>query len=72
MNPSHARLQNPARRLRLHEGRNEATRRPTPANYPRGYIEQLARTFIDPTSADPVPGRRPKALCAIPAARLGG
>jgi hypothetical protein len=46
MTPSHSRTQNRARGLRLHEHRPAEPRRAgEPSDYPRGYIEQLARTF---------------------------
>jgi hypothetical protein len=54
------RLHNPARRLRLNQAETEPGQR-APADYPLGYIEQLARKFSDgeKTSAGPLPARRP-------------
>ncbi len=53
-------LHTPARRLRLHEHSLEAHRRRASGEYPRGYIEQLARTFSGATIGSPVASRRPR------------
>jgi len=72
MTPSHTRIQDSARRLRLHEHRPTEARRPgEPPDYPRGYIEQLARTFSDRTLGSPATSLGRRSARASAAAGLG-
>jgi hypothetical protein len=72
MPPSHTPKQNSPRRLRLHDHRPTEPWRPgEPADYPRGYIEQLARTFSDRTLGSPPISRRRRSSRSSAAAGLG-
>lgn len=69
MNPSNTSPNNPSRRLHLHSMQREPRRPGESTDYPRGYIEQLARTFSDRrTGGQLSPRRRSR---PSPAAGLG-
>jgi hypothetical protein len=72
MTPSHTFIQSSPRRLRLNDHRAPGHRRPgEPTDYPRGYIEQLARTFSDRTLASQPAGLRRRSSRSSTAAGVG-